>query len=379
MTPFRPRFLVLFSWLYTIIVSTEFILPRQGNPQNIWVTIDASGSSRTITPSVSASRTISGAPEHVTATSVYKMITASGIVQTSTVTWDPLYFALASMPVSIQVRYSDSTASTISRNISADTGYMAWTVDDDILTQFNRDGSDLVATLYLAYYVQVLDSGNNDLHYHSGPTIKISSSAPSTMSSTNQTGSVAGAGVEAPAAQEPENLRYNSDSIIYIFFGRDQRDPQNFSSIWIRMTRADLDSPDTFRRALTQYIHAAIDLGVTHYYPYFGDILIFPITWPPQGSHRRRLILRTEPLNGGQVYFLLPEDVDHNPFPMNLNEQHLVEGNPFEGPCRQIQTLELEGLDTSEQSWNAKVEILGSAFKPSPLKTMEDSGLGVQL
>lgn len=83
------------------------------------------------------------------------------------------------MPVSIQVRYSDSTASTLSRNISADTGYMAWTVDDDILTQFNRDGSDLVATLYLAYYVQVLDSGNNDLHYHSGPTIKISSSAPS--------------------------------------------------------------------------------------------------------------------------------------------------------------------------------------------------------
>lgn len=84
----------------------------------------------------------------------------------------------------------------------------------------------------------------------------------------------------------------------------------------------------------------------------------FPITWPPEGSHRRRLILRTEPLNGGQVYFLLPEDVDHSPFPMNMNEQQLVEGNPFEGPCRQIQTLELEGLDTSEQSWNANVEIL---------------------
>lgn len=225
MTLFRPIFLALSSWLYTTIVSTKLILPRQGNPQNIWVTIDASGSSRTITPSVSASQTISGAPEHVTATSVYKMITASGIVQTSTgmapvatataisgagafvacsnyqgwdepfclprrgsvlkpgvtyyVTWDPSYFALASMPVSIQVRYSDSTASTISRNISADTGYTAWTVDDDILTQYKRDGSDLVATLYLAYYVQVLDSGNNDLHYHSGPTIKISSSAPS--------------------------------------------------------------------------------------------------------------------------------------------------------------------------------------------------------
>jgi hypothetical protein len=43
---------------------------------------------------------------------------------------------------------------------------------------------------------------------------------------------------------------------------------------------------------------------------------------------------------------------------MNLNQQHLVEGNPFEGPCRQIQTLELEGVDTSEQSWNANVETI---------------------
>jgi hypothetical protein len=94
------------------------------------------------------------------------------------------------------------------------------------------------------------------------------------MSSTNQTGSVAGAGVQAPAAEEPGSLRYNSDCIVYIFFGSDQRDPQNFSSIWIRMTRSDLDSPDMFRRALTQYIQAAIDLGVTHYYPYFGDILM---------------------------------------------------------------------------------------------------------
>ncbi|ROV94082.1 hypothetical protein VMCG_08260 [Cytospora schulzeri] len=226
MTPFRPSLLLLFSWLYTLAVSSEPILPRQGNPQNVWVTIDASGGASTITPSVSsASKTISGAPEYVTATSVYIMTTASGIIQTSTgmapvatatassgagafvacsnyqgwdepfclprrgsvlkpgvtyyVTWDPSYFDFASIPVSIQVRYSDSTVPTTLSNISSDAGYTAWSVDEDIISQYNRNGSDLVATLYLAYHVQMLDSGDDDLMYHSGPTITISSSAPS--------------------------------------------------------------------------------------------------------------------------------------------------------------------------------------------------------
>ncbi|ROV94053.1 hypothetical protein VMCG_08259 [Cytospora schulzeri] len=178
------------------------------------------------------------------------------------------------------------------------------------------------------------------------------------MASTNQTSSVTGVGDQAPAVQEPGTLRYNSDCVVYLFFGRDQSDPQSISNIWIRMTRPDLDSPDFCRRALTQYIQTAINLGLTHYYPYFGDILIFPISWSPQGRHRRRLILRTEPLNNGQIFSLLPENVDPDPFPMNLIEQQLVEGNPFEGPCRQIQTLELEGISTSEQSWDLKIETI---------------------
>lgn len=82
------------------------------------------------------------------------------------------------MPVSVQIRYSDNTVSTTFWNISAEAGYTAWTVHKDILAQYSRDGSDLVATLYLAYY-EMPDSGNNDLKYHSGPTISISSSAPS--------------------------------------------------------------------------------------------------------------------------------------------------------------------------------------------------------
>lgn len=83
----HPILLTCAPWLYTTPVSSEPILPRQGNPQNIWVTVDGSGSARTVTPTVSAAGsklTISGAPGHVTATSVYMMTTASGIIQTST-------------------------------------------------------------------------------------------------------------------------------------------------------------------------------------------------------------------------------------------------------------------------------------------------------
>lgn len=43
---------------------------------------------------------------------------------------------------------------------------------------------------------------------------------------------------------------------------------------------------------------------------------------------------------------------------MNPIEHNLVEGNPFEGPCRQIQTLELDAVDTSEESWHATVEAI---------------------
>lgn len=81
---FRPLIWIIASWPYTFIASAERILPRQGNPQNIWVTIDSSGSARTITPSLSDSKTISGAPAYVTATAVYTMTTASAVVKTST-------------------------------------------------------------------------------------------------------------------------------------------------------------------------------------------------------------------------------------------------------------------------------------------------------
>ncbi|KUI63869.1 putative membrane protein P31B10.04 [Cytospora mali] len=221
MSPFHPSFLIFASWLCTFAVLSEPILPRQGNPQNVWVSVDASGSARTITPSISASKTISGAPEYVTATSVYTITTASGIVETSTgmppvatattnsgagafvecsnyqgwdapfclpkrgsilnpgvtyyVTWDTSYFAVASTPVSVQIRYSDNTGSMTFWNTSAEAGYSSWTVDEDILHRDDRDGSDLAATLYLAY-MELLGNG---VEYHAGPNVTISKSAPS--------------------------------------------------------------------------------------------------------------------------------------------------------------------------------------------------------
>lgn len=92
-------------------------------------------------------------------------------------TWDPSYFALASTSVSIQVRYSDNTANTTLPNTSSDAGYSVWAVDDDILTRYDRNGSDLVATLYLVY--DMLERFDTGQEYHSGPAVTISTSAPS--------------------------------------------------------------------------------------------------------------------------------------------------------------------------------------------------------
>ncbi|KAG6357294.1 hypothetical protein INS49_015172 [Diaporthe citri] len=110
----------------------------------------------------------------------------------------------------------------------------------------------------------------------------------------------------------------------------------------MRMTRADLDSAHTFKKSLTQYIQCATDLGMTHYYPYFGDIMMW--------QNRRLFVLRTEPSNNGQMYSLLPEDCESE-FPANYIVQNLVEGNPLKSPCRQAEYLRREGYETSEQVW----------------------------
>lgn len=80
---FRPVLLALAACLCTCASSAAELAPRH-NPRKIWVTVDANGDARTITPSVSGTRTVSGAPEYVTQTSVYALTTAEGMVQTTT-------------------------------------------------------------------------------------------------------------------------------------------------------------------------------------------------------------------------------------------------------------------------------------------------------
>lgn len=73
---------------------------------------------------------------------------------------------------------------------------------------------------------------------------------------------------------EPPSLVYSSTFVLYMFLGKRIRGVEDVSDIWVRMTRADLDNTYTFSKSLTQYIQSAIDLGMTHYYPYFGDIIM---------------------------------------------------------------------------------------------------------
>lgn len=80
---FRPAFLALATCVCTCVSSEPGLEPRH-NPKKIWVTVDADGEARTITPSTSGTSTVSGAPEYVTQTSVYALTTGYGMVQTTT-------------------------------------------------------------------------------------------------------------------------------------------------------------------------------------------------------------------------------------------------------------------------------------------------------
>lgn len=218
---FRPTLLALAVCICTC-VSSEPALVARYNPRKIWVTVDANGDARTITPSVSGTKTVSGAPEYVTQTSVYALTTADGMVQTTTdiapaatatassgagaffqcrnyhgsdapfcqprrgsvlrpgntyyVTWDAVQFARDDAVVSIQVRYSDYGGFIADRNITAKTGFYVWNIEEDLLSQNGRDGGNLNATLGLIEY-QTSEDGSDV--YVIGPDVIISSSAPS--------------------------------------------------------------------------------------------------------------------------------------------------------------------------------------------------------
>ncbi|KAJ0108344.1 hypothetical protein J7T55_005321 [Diaporthe amygdali] len=69
----------------------------------------------------------------------------------------------------------------------------------------------------------------------------------------------------------PMDMNYSSSYVVYIFLG--QKPPGQYDN-WVRMTRADLENVNTFKQALTRAIKTCLDAGMTHYYPYFGDVIM---------------------------------------------------------------------------------------------------------
>lgn len=88
----------------------------------------------------------------------------------------------------------------------------------------------------------------------------------------------------------------------------------------------------------------------------------FPVPFPLQGPQQRRFILRTEPLNNGQLYSLLPEECDPD-FLSNAIMQGMIQGNPLQNPCRQAEHLGLEGYDTGDEIWTENFEKIKSLLE----------------
>lgn len=89
----------------------------------------------------------------------------------------------------------------------------------------------------------------------------------------SQTPSVGSSG-DQDEGTDPSSLLDSSTCVVHIFLGKRIRHAEEFSTIWAEMTRADLHSVDTFRQALTQYLQHATNLGITHYYPFLGDVMM---------------------------------------------------------------------------------------------------------
>lgn len=81
-----------------------------------------------------------------------------------------------------------------------------------------------------------------------------------------------------PTGNEPPadlSLNYSSSCVVYLFLGQKATgQPTEQYDAWVRMTRADLENANTFKQALTRYIESSVDFGMTHYYPYFGDVMM---------------------------------------------------------------------------------------------------------
>ncbi|KAJ9133883.1 hypothetical protein NKR23_g10492 [Pleurostoma richardsiae] len=204
--------------LLAACVSASVIQMRDADPLDPWVTIDKSGSAKTIMPSATTinghTTTVSGAPDYVTRTSVYTLTTAVSQVVTSTgmapfatatatsgagafpqcsnyqgfdapfclprrgsviapgrsyyVTWDPSWFADGSTQLQVQGEYPSGVGFTTG-NISASTGYYVWSIDSDLLTE--QGASELTVQLSL------IDMQYSGQSVAEGPAVTVSDAA----------------------------------------------------------------------------------------------------------------------------------------------------------------------------------------------------------
>lgn len=97
----------------------------------------------------------------------------------SLVTWDSSYFADENTRVGFRVEYGDGSSFSTARNITADVEFYTWTLAHDFLSRDSRDGTDLTASLSLIFLSDTNDgSGQEVLHFASGPNLTISQTAP---------------------------------------------------------------------------------------------------------------------------------------------------------------------------------------------------------
>lgn len=119
---------------------------------------------------------------------------------------------------------------------------------------------------------QELIKSENELFQSTGslPPSTFRMASHTSMPNTGPTGNHLSPG----EVTDPPSLLYSSSCVVYMFLGKRIGHSEEFSTIWMRITRADLQSVDTFKQALTRYLQSATDLGMTHYYPYLGDIMM---------------------------------------------------------------------------------------------------------
>ncbi|KAK4151581.1 hypothetical protein C8A00DRAFT_17035 [Chaetomidium leptoderma] len=225
-----------------------------------WVTVDPAGSAQTVTPAVITTEghraTLSNAPSSLLSTATYTLSpsgrasTYTGVApvasatgtdgslagvfpacdsnanvgpvepfclpkagselhpgQTYYITWSPTYFSPPTLPLSLQVLYSDITTTTPGEatigftsptTLPANTGFYAWTIPSDFLASRGSPARYNV-TFLLAYGDTSTPDIDNDLTTRIGPTVFITNPSSPGSSEGDQGGGGGGPNIVAIA------------------------------------------------------------------------------------------------------------------------------------------------------------------------------------